>query len=132
MDPSSEDKLISLWAEIYSDIRQTKSDLQSLLTLLKQQQQKPTPASFPIVTIRGISLSPSLSAGNARGKRAVSQGGARQRGHYWIRNHRGGSEEPIRVRGEIQSLSGNTLNVRSYEGKPVELMLDRRCRPERG
>jgi hypothetical protein len=40
------------------------------------------------------------------------------------------AEEPIRVRGEIQSLSGNTLNVRSYEGKPVELMLDSQTRYE--
>jgi hypothetical protein len=46
MDPSGEDKLISLLTEIHSDIRQIKSDLQSLLTLLKQQQQRPTPASF--------------------------------------------------------------------------------------
>jgi hypothetical protein len=34
------------------------------------------------------------------------------------------AEDPIPVRGEIQSLSGNTLNVRSYEGKPIELMLN--------
>lgn len=44
MSPSTEDKLISLLTEIHSDIRQIKSDLQSLLTLLKQQQQ-PTPPS---------------------------------------------------------------------------------------
>jgi hypothetical protein len=42
MPLSGEDKLISLLTEIHSDIRQIKSDLQSLLTLLKQQQ-KPTP-----------------------------------------------------------------------------------------
>jgi len=46
MNPSGEDKLISLLIEIHSDIRQIKYDLQSLLTLLKQQQQKPTPVSF--------------------------------------------------------------------------------------
>ncbi|MEK9279254.1 MULTISPECIES: metal ABC transporter permease [unclassified Bradyrhizobium] len=34
------------------------------------------------------------------------------------------AEQPARIRGEIQSLSGNTLNVRSYDGKPLELMLD--------
>jgi hypothetical protein len=46
MSASGEDKLLSLLTEIHSDIRQIKSDLQSLLTLLKQQQQKPTtPAS---------------------------------------------------------------------------------------
>jgi hypothetical protein len=41
MSPLSEDKLLSLLAEIQSDIRQIKSDLQALLT--QQQQQKPTP-----------------------------------------------------------------------------------------
>jgi len=46
MSPSAEDKLLSLLVEIHSDLRQIKSDLQSLLTLLKQQQQKPTPVSF--------------------------------------------------------------------------------------
>jgi hypothetical protein len=45
MSPLSEDKLLSFLAEIQSDIRQIKSDLQELLTLLKQQQ-KATPASF--------------------------------------------------------------------------------------
>jgi len=43
MSPLSEDKLLSSLAEIQSDIRQIKSDLQALLTLLKQQQ-KATPA----------------------------------------------------------------------------------------
>ena len=46
MSPSGETKLISLLREVHSDIRQIKFDLQSLLTLLKQQQQRPTPASF--------------------------------------------------------------------------------------
>jgi hypothetical protein len=32
--------------------------------------------------------------------------------------------QPERIRGEIQSLNGNKLNVMSYDGKPVELMLD--------
>src|SRR5262245_45716723 len=32
--------------------------------------------------------------------------------------------QPERVRGEIQSLNGDTLNVKSYEGKTVKLMLD--------
>jgi hypothetical protein len=45
MSPLSEDKLLSFLAEIQSDIRQIKSDLQALLTLLKQQQ-KSTPAAF--------------------------------------------------------------------------------------
>lgn len=31
---------------------------------------------------------------------------------------------PIRVRGEVQSLSGNTLNVSTYDGKPIKLMID--------
>src|SRR6516225_11479371 len=44
MSPPSEDKLLSFLAEIRSDIRQIKSDLQALLTLLKQQQA--TPAAF--------------------------------------------------------------------------------------
>jgi hypothetical protein len=39
MSPLSEDKLLSVLAEIQSDIRQIRSDLQALLTLL----QKPTP-----------------------------------------------------------------------------------------
>jgi hypothetical protein len=43
MSPLSEDKLLSILAEIQSDIRQIKSDLQALLTLLKQP---PNPASF--------------------------------------------------------------------------------------
>ena len=43
MSPSGEDKLILLLIEIQADIRQMKSDLQSLLRLLKQQQQGPTP-----------------------------------------------------------------------------------------
>jgi hypothetical protein len=47
MSPSDENKLISLLTEIHSDLPQIKSDLQSLLTLLKQQQQKPTPSWFP-------------------------------------------------------------------------------------
>ena len=45
MSPLSEDKLLSFLAEIQSDIRQIKSDLQVLLTLLKQQQNA-TLASF--------------------------------------------------------------------------------------
>jgi hypothetical protein len=44
MSTRSEDKLLSLVTEIQSDIRQIKSDLQSLLTLMKRQQ-KPTPTS---------------------------------------------------------------------------------------
>jgi hypothetical protein len=43
MSPLSEDKLLCFLAEIQSDIRQIKSDLQALLTLLKQQQEG-TPA----------------------------------------------------------------------------------------
>jgi hypothetical protein len=38
MRPLSEDELLSFLAEIQSDIRQIKSDLQVLLTLVKQQQ----------------------------------------------------------------------------------------------
>jgi len=34
------------------------------------------------------------------------------------------AEQPERLRGEIRSLSGNTLNVTSYDGKPIDLMLD--------
>src|SRR6516162_8253600 len=44
MSTPSEDKLLSLVTEIQSDIRQIKSDLQSLLTLMKRRQ-KPTPTS---------------------------------------------------------------------------------------
>jgi hypothetical protein len=42
MSPLSEDKLLTFLADIQSDIRQIKSDLRVLLTLL-QHQQKPTP-----------------------------------------------------------------------------------------
>jgi hypothetical protein len=44
MSPISEDKLPSFLAEIHSDIRQIKSDLRALWTLL-QQQQKSTPVT---------------------------------------------------------------------------------------
>jgi hypothetical protein len=44
MIPSGEDKLLSLLTEIHSDIQQIKAELQSLLTVLKQQQ-KPAFAS---------------------------------------------------------------------------------------
>jgi hypothetical protein len=46
MNEPSENKLLSLLVEIQSDIRQIKSDLQSLLTFLKEQQ-KPTPVPPP-------------------------------------------------------------------------------------
>ena len=46
MSPLSEDKLLSVLAEIQSDIGQIKSDLQALLTLLKQQQNAPPALSF--------------------------------------------------------------------------------------
>ena len=42
MSPLSEDKLVSFLAEIQSDIRQIKSDLQALVMLLKQQERTPT------------------------------------------------------------------------------------------
>ena len=42
MSPLSADKLLSVLAEIQSDIRQIKSDLQALLA---QQQQKPQPVT---------------------------------------------------------------------------------------
>jgi hypothetical protein len=46
MSPLSEDKLVSFLAEIQSDIRQIKSDLQTLVMLLKQQEKATIPASF--------------------------------------------------------------------------------------
>jgi hypothetical protein len=46
MSPLSEDKLVSFLAEIQSDIRQIKSDLQALLLLLKQQENATSPGSF--------------------------------------------------------------------------------------
>ena len=45
MSPLNEDKLVSFLAEIQSDIRQIKSDLQELLTLLKQQEKTTAPSS---------------------------------------------------------------------------------------
>lgn len=34
------------------------------------------------------------------------------------------AEQPVRVRGEVQSLGGDTLNVSSYNGKATKLTLD--------
>jgi hypothetical protein len=45
MSPLSEDRLVSFLVEIHSDIRQIKSDLQELLTLLKQQEKATAPSS---------------------------------------------------------------------------------------
>jgi hypothetical protein len=50
MSPLSEDKLLSVLAEIQSDIRQIKSDLQALLTLLKQQQNAPPSSDGDLMT----------------------------------------------------------------------------------
>ena len=47
MSPHRANKLVSLLTEIHSDIRQIKTDLQSVVTALKEQQQKQTPASSP-------------------------------------------------------------------------------------
>jgi hypothetical protein len=46
MSPLSEDKLVSFLAEIQSDIRQIKSDLQTLVMLLKQEGKATIPAAF--------------------------------------------------------------------------------------
>ena len=46
MSALNEDKLVSFLAEIQSDIRQIKSDLQALIMLLKQQENATIPASF--------------------------------------------------------------------------------------
>ena len=46
MSPLSKDKLFSFLAEVQSDIRQIKSDLRALVTLLKQQQKAPPAPSF--------------------------------------------------------------------------------------
>jgi hypothetical protein len=46
MNPLSEDKLVSLLAEIQSDIREIKSDLQALLVLLKHRENATSPSSF--------------------------------------------------------------------------------------
>ena len=46
MSALNEDKLASFLAEIQSDIRQIKSDLQALIILLKQQENATSPASF--------------------------------------------------------------------------------------
>lgn len=61
MSSLSEDKLLSLLAEILSDIRQIKSDLQALRT---QQQQRPPPGApsdddyTPEPAVSGRSASP--------------------------------------------------------------------------
>jgi hypothetical protein len=47
MSPHRANELISLLTEIHSDIRQIKTDLQSVVTALKEQQQKQTPALSP-------------------------------------------------------------------------------------
>lgn len=38
------------------------------------------------------------------------------------------AEQPERFRGEIQSLTGDTLHMRSYDGKPIEMTLDSQTR----
>jgi len=60
MSPLSEDKLLSFLAEIRSDIRQIKSDLQALLTLLNQQQKAPPAEDDPMMepAESGRSVSP--------------------------------------------------------------------------
>lgn len=45
MSPPSEDKLLAFLAEIHSDIRQIRADLQGLVALLKQQQEAPPMSS---------------------------------------------------------------------------------------
>jgi hypothetical protein len=45
MSPPSEDKLLSFLAEIHSDIRQIRADLQELVALLKQHQEAPRMSS---------------------------------------------------------------------------------------
>ena len=45
MSPHRANKLIPLLTEIHSDIRQIKTDLQSVVMALKEQQQKQTPAT---------------------------------------------------------------------------------------
>ena len=45
MSTPSQDKLLSFLAEIHSDIRQIRSDLQELVGLLKQQQKAPPMSS---------------------------------------------------------------------------------------
>ena len=47
MSPHRANKLISLLTEIHSDIRQIKTDLRSVVTALKEQQQKRTTAASP-------------------------------------------------------------------------------------
>jgi hypothetical protein len=46
MSSFSEDRLLSFLAEIQTDIRQIKSDLQALLTLLREQQKALPAPSF--------------------------------------------------------------------------------------
>jgi hypothetical protein len=48
MNPSGEDKLMSLLTEIHSEIRQIKSDLQLLLALLRLEQR-----SMPVSSSSG-------------------------------------------------------------------------------
>jgi len=45
MSTPSQDKLLSFLAEIHSDIRQIRVDLQGLVALLKQQQEAPPMSS---------------------------------------------------------------------------------------
>jgi hypothetical protein len=63
MTSSGEDELMSLLTEIRSDIRQVKSDIQSLLKLPKQQQE-PTPA-----LVSNSDLSPAPVEDNPSGSR---------------------------------------------------------------
>jgi hypothetical protein len=63
MSPLSEDKLLSLLAEIQSDIRQIKSDLQALLTQQQQQQQQQQQKPTPVMASDGDYM-PELSDGD--------------------------------------------------------------------
>ena len=77
MSQLGEDKLLSLLTEIHSDIRQIKYDLQSLLTLLKQQEQKSTP--HPPSDSDDTNSVESAQSGSAHRRPSLSARDARQR-----------------------------------------------------
>jgi hypothetical protein len=80
MSLSGEDKLISLLAEIHSDIRQIKSDLQSLISLLKEQQERQHLRRFPVATTR---RTPSRARSQARLKTSFAICGKREGRMIW-------------------------------------------------
>ena len=84
MSPPSEDKLLSFLAEIQSDIRQIKSDLQALLALLKQQQK-----ATPVFSDGDPMAEPTESGGQPRLKTSFAIYERREARMIWKTSYEG-------------------------------------------